>query len=382
MPLRPSHTISVPRCGEPSTNGRGRTWPSGESRPNRRRSGRSSPWRTGWSSGATVVQRTVDQALGEVRRPVFIAPRVDIRLAPASGLWPAVPATSHEFVVTLRHHGSDTTSGTVTLEVPRGWPAPAARPFTCVGRQATRPCVSRCGRRQTRATNRSRSALSHVTLRGMSTASGTARVIYPHIRPRTARARFEREGYGRRHQASAPGRDCLRARRGGPDSGVAHRARREGHRHRGDSLVASALPRFRTVVIGPRAWETEPALSEHNDRLLDWVRSGGTLIVQYQQFQYLRGKFRALRAFPRGKTWRPGSGAGGGAARRRGRARRSRSSSPRIRFSAFPMSSRRRIGKDGYRNGDSIFRGHGDRNGRRCWRCRMPVSRRFAAPCW
>src|SRR4029079_15831870 len=34
-----------------------------------------------------------------------------------------------------------------------------------------------------------------------------------------------------------------------------------------DSLVSSALPRFRTVVIGPRAWETEPALSEQNDRL-------------------------------------------------------------------------------------------------------------------
>jgi hypothetical protein len=58
-----------------------------------------------------------------------------------------------------------------------------------------------------------------------------------------------------------------------------------------DSLMSGALHRFNTVVIGPRAWETEPALSEHNDRLLAWVREGGTVVVQYQQLQYLRGDY-------------------------------------------------------------------------------------------
>jgi hypothetical protein len=50
-----------------------------------------------------------------------------------------------------------------------------------------------------------------------------------------------------------------------------------------DSIAVASLARFRTVVLGPRVYEANPALAAANGRLLDWVRSGGTLVVQYQQ---------------------------------------------------------------------------------------------------
>ncbi|MCO6512741.1 MAG: PIG-L family deacetylase [Aridibacter famidurans] len=55
------------------------------------------------------------------------------------------------------------------------------------------------------------------------------------------------------------------------------------------ALTSGDLSRFETIVVGIRASETNPAFVANNGRLLDYVRAGGTLIVQYQQFQYQQG---------------------------------------------------------------------------------------------
>lgn len=45
------------------------------------------------------------------------------------------------------------------------------------------------------------------------------------------------------------------------------------------------LSRYTTVVIGPRAYDAMPELGTFNARLIEWVRAGGTLVVQYGQFE-------------------------------------------------------------------------------------------------
>jgi LmbE family N-acetylglucosaminyl deacetylase len=55
-----------------------------------------------------------------------------------------------------------------------------------------------------------------------------------------------------------------------------------------DELALMDLARFSTVVIGPRAYETHAELETQNPRLLEWVRNGGTLVVQYGQFEMAR----------------------------------------------------------------------------------------------
>lgn len=55
-------------------------------------------------------------------------------------------------------------------------------------------------------------------------------------------------------------------------------------------LEAAQLPlldltQYSTVVIGPRAYETSVELQAANPRLFEWVRGGGTLVVQYGQFE-------------------------------------------------------------------------------------------------
>ncbi len=55
-----------------------------------------------------------------------------------------------------------------------------------------------------------------------------------------------------------------------------------------DELPLVDLARYTTVVIGPRAYEANPELATQNPRLLQWVRDGGTLVVQYGQLEMAR----------------------------------------------------------------------------------------------
>jgi hypothetical protein len=61
------------------------------------------------------------------------------------------------------------------------------------------------------------------------------------------------------------------------------------------ALATGDLAQFATIVVGIRAAETRPDFAAFNNRLLDYVRGGGTLVVQYQQNDYVT---RNLAPFP------------------------------------------------------------------------------------
>ena len=120
---------------------------------------------------------------------------------------------------------------------------------------------------------------------------GTALVDYPHIRPVTyttsatvrveaaslALPRLARVGYVRGAADVMP--ENLRS------IGVPVVVLTAADLERGD------LSQYDAVVIGSRAYETDPALIANNGRLLDYARAGGRLIVQYQQYQFIQGAF-------------------------------------------------------------------------------------------
>ena len=62
-----------------------------------------------------------------------------------------------------------------------------------------------------------------------------------------------------------------------------------------DALAAADLDVYDTIVVGIRASEARPAFVAANTRLLEYVKGGGTLIVQYQQTDY---SARNLAPFP------------------------------------------------------------------------------------
>ena len=58
-----------------------------------------------------------------------------------------------------------------------------------------------------------------------------------------------------------------------------------------DDLAWGDLSRFSTIVTGVRAYERRADLRANNSRLLDYVQNGGTLIVQYNKFEFNEAQY-------------------------------------------------------------------------------------------
>jgi hypothetical protein len=52
-------------------------------------------------------------------------------------------------------------------------------------------------------------------------------------------------------------------------------------------LAAAPLEPFDVIVVGIRAYDGRPDLVTHNQRLLEYVRGGGTVVVQYNRYEFL-----------------------------------------------------------------------------------------------
>jgi hypothetical protein len=58
-----------------------------------------------------------------------------------------------------------------------------------------------------------------------------------------------------------------------------------------DDLGWGDLSRFDAIVTGVRAYERREDLRQNNSRLLDYVRNGGTMLVQYNKFEFNEAQY-------------------------------------------------------------------------------------------
>lgn len=234
--------------------------------------------------------RINDQAYGERRRPVIIVPRVDVKLDPANELWSTAPGP-HDFTVTLTHGARDSTRGSITLEIPTGWPVVTAQrfEFTTEDERETHsfalrpPANLRPGSYEIRAVA--------TDDKGRRYDRGVFTVDYPHIRPRSwtqastatinvaplELPRLKRIGYIRGASDRVP--EALTSV-GLPIELLDHTVLERGN-----------LSDYDAIVVGSRAYETDSALVENNARLLAYARNGGLVLVQYQQQVFFNGGF-------------------------------------------------------------------------------------------
>jgi hypothetical protein len=126
---------------------------------------------------------------------------------------------------------------------------------------------------------------------GRRYTGGLATVDYPHIRPRT----LTRDAVSTIHAApiARPAVTHVGYIRGASDR-VPEALLGIGlpvDLLDGVALERGNLAQYDVIVVGSRAYETDPALRENNARLLEYVRNGGRLVVQYQQNQFFNGNY-------------------------------------------------------------------------------------------
>ncbi len=244
-----------------------------------------------------VAYRSNDQALGEIRKPVVVVPTVGVTLAPEALVWPAGVA-ARAFQVELVNGRRDTVSGFVRLVTPDGWPAVAPQPFTLAGEETRRAFTFEVrAPRSLRPGSYALRAVADVAGWGEQSRSSVT-IDYPHIRPIT----WVKDAVSRVEAANIT---LPRLRLVGYVRGASDRVP-EALESVGvpvallspDQLERGDLAAYDVIVIGSRAYETDPALVANNPRLLEWARGGGRLIVQYQQYQFVSGRAGGFAPFP------------------------------------------------------------------------------------
>ena len=212
---------------------------------------------------------------GEVYRPVLTVPAAGVAFAKPVYLWPAGEA--REVTVAVESFAGER-AGEVALEVPAGWSvAPATQPValdaTGAVAEATFSVTPPAGASEAELTARFATAAD--------TFDREVRVLrYGHIPPQAiiqpARARAvrlelersgERIGYVPGAGDAIP--EALR------EIGYAVEVLGEADLARGD------LAGYDAIVLGVRAYNTQEWLPRVNNRLLDYARAGGTVVVQY-----------------------------------------------------------------------------------------------------
>lgn len=236
--------------------------------------------------------RGVDKATGEFVKPVQIVPGISVSLNPPLLAWPSEAEGPREFTVTILSQMAERLDGTVSLQIPDGWRAdPQGYPFSLpeVGVEAsfsfqvTRPSGLANGQYSVAARVRADD--------GRDYQSGVTLVDYPHI------LRGALFPAARSKVSVFPVSLVDGIRVGyvmGSGDGGAQAARQMGAEVEllgPDAVKAGDFRAFDILVLGIRAYETRPDLVSANDRLLDFVRGGGTLIVQYNKYEYATGGF-------------------------------------------------------------------------------------------
>jgi hypothetical protein len=238
-----------------------------------------------------VVYRFRDQAFGEIRRPVRAVPLLEVGLDPDRIVWPIAQKGERRIEVTLTSNSPKAVSGRVEIAPPSGWPAVAPIPFSITARGERRffdvalrsPSPFPVGRQTVR--------VAAVSDDGERFSSDVRVLDYPHIpaTPMLEQAALEvvaadirlpsvrRIGYVRGASDRVP--EAL-VSIGLPVELLGAK-----------ELQSSDLSGYDAIVIGSRAYETEPALASSNGRILDYARNGGLVIVQYQQYQFVEGNY-------------------------------------------------------------------------------------------
>jgi LmbE family N-acetylglucosaminyl deacetylase len=234
-----------------------------------------------------VEYRNADAIRGEIRRPFTVVPALTVAFDEPLEIVPLTDlGKPRRIAVRLQNQTLRNPEGAVRLTLPPGWLAEPAEArfslknrgertavfFTLTPKAGTPAGASQLVAEAVVGTERYRSAMRvieypHIqTHRLYDPAVAAVRVIDLKIAP-------VRVGYVMGSGDQVP--DAIR--RMGLDVTLLDP----------DQLTAGDLSRFDTIVVGVRASESRPEFVSNNGRLLQFVRDGGTLIVQYQQTDYV-----------------------------------------------------------------------------------------------
>lgn len=222
-----------------------------------------------------VQHRYIDRVYGEQLRPLAVVPPVALDFTEHSVVLPNPNARTIEVPVKAN---TAHVAGEVRLEAPAGWRVePASRNFELAAMDQQAALVFELTPPAAEARGELRAV---ATVGGRTMSLGTEIVRYPHIPTQTLfppaqvplvradiRTLAKSAGY-----VVGAGDDVPEAlRQLGCDVTLLSP----------EDLARGNLSRYDAIITGVRAWNTREDLRSNYQKLFDYVRNGGTLVVQY-----------------------------------------------------------------------------------------------------
>ncbi len=246
-----------------------------------------------FTTGRVAIERAIeyrhgaDIFAGEKRMELQVVPRFAVDVTPQIAILPLGTAEPREVRVTVRYGGQGPASGSVALALPEGWESsPERAPVEFAREEEARTVRFTVRPTAGVAAGEYRIGATVTAEAGQTFDRGYQVVEYPHI--------------GRRHLVY-PAATLLNVidvklepgLRVGYVNGVGdevppaiEQLGAELQHISADQLAYDDLSGFDAIVTGVRAYERNGDLRANNDRLLDYVEAGGTLIVQYNKFEF------------------------------------------------------------------------------------------------
>ncbi len=221
----------------------------------------------------------------EKQKEVSVLPRVSVGVTPEIVVFPR-GGGPRQLTVSVVHRGSGSAEFETALRAPEGWiVSPASGPVSFSGPGETRLEFEVSAPPNAAAGRYPLEALAQPASGGAPFRETVETIAYHHIETRYL---FRRAEAGARvlDAAVAPVRV-------GYVEGVGDEVA-EAIAQLGvpltfldeEALAAGDLSIYDTIVLGVRAYLARPDLRTHNDRLLEFVEAGGTLLVQYHKFEF------------------------------------------------------------------------------------------------
>ncbi|MGC2465786.1 MAG: PIG-L family deacetylase [Candidatus Acidiferrum sp.] len=225
--------------------------------------------------------------LGPVLEPMVVVPAISVSISPNAGIVP-LDAKTFDLAVTVESNVKGPAKGSVRLDLPSGWrSSPESMPFSTM----------KDGEDQAETFQVTPSSLEAKSYKVTAVASyegkeyreGYHTVGYSGLRPYNLYrpAAYHTTGT----DVKIPAGLNVGYITGTGDDVPATLEMLGIHVHfvSPQDIASGDLSKYDVIVMGVRAYAARPELRTQNGRLLEYVKNGGVIIVQYETMEYSRG---------------------------------------------------------------------------------------------
>jgi LmbE family N-acetylglucosaminyl deacetylase len=221
---------------------------------------------------------------GPLPEPLLVAPAISVTLSPHAGVLPLANASMH-LQVTVRSSVKGAAKGSVHLELPAGWHSkPETAPFA-VASDGDEEAIS-FEVTPTSVEAKPYTITAVADYNGKSFREGFVNTGYPGIRPYPSYRESSYRTTGVDVKI-APGLKVAYVNGTGDEVATSLKDLGVNVTFLSPQDIANGdLSSFDAIVLGIRSYAARPELKSSNNRLLEYVHNGGTVIVQYQTPEY------------------------------------------------------------------------------------------------